>query len=46
MTSVLLIEDDLRLAEMILPYLAQYEFKVEHSASSQDAQLKNETAPF
>ncbi|ORM62813.1 DNA-binding response regulator [Pantoea rodasii] len=40
MNSVLLIEDDLRLAGMILPYLTQYEFKVEHSASSQDAQLK------
>lgn len=40
MTSVLLIEDDQRLAQMIVPYLAQYEFKVVHSACAQDAQLK------
>lgn len=40
MTSVLLVEDDSRLAGMILPYLAQYEFTVLHSASAQDAQLK------
>ncbi|SFK44332.1 hypothetical protein SAMN05518863_10761 [Candidatus Pantoea symbiotica] len=37
MTSVLLIEDDHRLAQMIVPYLTQYEFKVVHSASAQDA---------
>jgi len=40
MTSVLLIEDDMRLAGMIKPYLAQYEFNVVHSASAQDAHLK------
>lgn len=40
MTSVLLIEDDHRLAQMIVPYLAQYEFFVVHSPSAQDAKLK------
>jgi DNA-binding response OmpR family regulator len=40
MTSVLLIEDDIRLAQMIAPYLAQHEFDVMHSASATDAQAR------
>ncbi|WP_277976143.1 response regulator [Pantoea endophytica] len=46
MTSVLLIEDDHRLAQMIVPYLTQYEFKVVHSASAQDAQFKMKQREF
>lgn len=46
MTSVLLIEDDSRLAGMLMPYLAQYEFSVVHSASAQDAQNKMKQRKF
>ncbi|XXN66041.1 response regulator (plasmid) [Enterobacter ludwigii] len=46
MTSVLLIEDDHRLAHMIVPYLAQYEFSVVHSASARDAQWKMKQREF
>ncbi|MFJ5159751.1 winged helix-turn-helix domain-containing protein [Pantoea sp. NPDC088449] len=46
MTSVLLIEDDHRLAGMIVPYLAQHEFNVMHSASVPDAQLRLRQGEF
>ena len=46
MTSVLLIEDDSRLAGMLMPYLAQYEFSVVHSASVQDAENKMKQRAF
>lgn len=46
MTTVLLIEDDNRLAQMIVPYLEQYEFDVLHSASSTDAQSRMKMKDF
>ncbi|MEG3131476.1 response regulator transcription factor [Pantoea cypripedii] len=46
MTSVLLIEDDVRLAQMIVPYLAQHEFEVMHSASATDAQARMKLRSF
>lgn len=46
MTSVLLIEDDNRLAQMIVPWLAQYEFSVQHSASVSDAHYRMQQQPF
>lgn len=46
MTTVLLIEDDIRLAQMIVPYLKQYEFDVLHSASSTDAQSRMKMRDF
>lgn len=46
MASVLLIEDDIRLAQMIVPYLAQHEFEVMHSASATDAQARMKLRSF